>query len=295
MNIPSAGSVISYSAGSSDVSPWKYRVIGTQDKVSRVLEKFPELSRLIGGVPPLVVSCYPASLGVFKSAIFIDTYLKKINFLRAIVLASEINSTIIVMAQPLVALDMIIDIDKTLIQKKVKSVVVAVGGYVCPSSLESEIVRAYKLISDVVIVFHAYGAAEVDFACLVGRRFGEKVIYNEVSSDVSVSLENGQLILADNIKEANHATGDFAERVTGGVTIKNSEARASSHVIEHLESWDSNDWIRKTGYLRLINNAFIFQLRQGVPAKNHTEMDFFDFCRAYSMSFADKPNWGKSN
>lgn len=292
MTILSTGSIISYSTGTTYLSPWRFRVVKDVDWVGHVLRAFPELGPLLQGVPPMIINGYPASLGVFSSGVFLDTYLRAINLARGISLATELHAPVVFLAQPLVAASMLLQANK-LVRWGLRHLILAVGGYNCPSSLEAFLIACGNRLSDKTIVVHAYGVAEADYACLVGiaRNSSNHVIYKHVTSDFAIDIGHGVLRLIHNRSGSVIETDDFAEYVDGGVVIRNSGQRLHSEILRDLSSWTHDQWNRRTGYLHFTSSGVTYQLREHQSPRSNDEMDHYDFCRSYGMSFAEKPKW----
>lgn len=289
---PPPGSVISYSAGTSDLSAWKFRVLKASDRIAEVIRRYPALTAVFSGVPPIIINGYPASLGVFPSGVFLDTYMRPINLARGLALAADLGAPVVFLAQPLVAASMLLRAS-SLVTDGPQSLILAVGGYFCPPSLESFLVDCGNRISKSTTIVHAYGVAEADYACLVGisRNSSGDVLYNLVTPDYRLDILNGDLRLRHNLSGSIIETGDLAEQGDGGVVIRNGEQRLHPLVKNDLADWRNSHWERRTGYLRATSTGMLYQLRENALHPSDGEVDYYEFCRAYGMSFADKPIW----
>jgi hypothetical protein len=59
-----------------------------------------------------------------------------------------------------------------------------------------------------------------------------------------------------------------------------------------LESWSSQDWRRRTGYVS-VGAATRIQLRRRVVKETPQELDHWDYAKQFGFSWLWKPNWGK--
>lgn len=104
------GDVLSYSAGRRDLDPYAFRKV-SQDagRLAGIVAAFPYLDGILGTQFPLIVSCYPATtLGSMPHEVFVDTYLRKVNFSRAMLLAADQHMPTIVIGQPLSFLELLL-------------------------------------------------------------------------------------------------------------------------------------------------------------------------------------------
>lgn len=292
MTAPPPGSVISYSAGTSDVSAWKFRVLRANDRIAEVIRLYPALAPVFDGVPPIIINGYPASLGLFPSGVFLDTYMRPINLARGIALAADLGAPVVFLAQPLAAASMLLKAS-ALVSNGPNTLVLAVGGYFCPPSLESFLVDCGKRICKFTTVVHAYGIAEADYACLVGisRNDSGDVLYRLVTPEYGLDILNGALRFRHSLSDSIIETGDIATEVDGGVVIRNGKQRLHPLVKNDLVNWSTDLWERRTGYLCATSAGMRYQLRENILNPSDDELDYYEFCREYGMSFADKPIW----
>ena len=75
------------------------------------------------------------------------------------------------------------------------------------------------------------------------------------------------------------------------MTIQTDPERLAPSVARVLESFDPEDWSRRTGYLHRAGDDMQFQLRAGHDARRDEEYCFHDFGDRYGFSWLEKPNW----
>jgi hypothetical protein len=293
-----AGTALSYSAGRTDLNPYRFRVVGSGDtQFNRILIAFPELNAYVRAAPPVIINAYPATLGQLPFGIFIDSYLRQENLSRALLFAEAEQVPAIILAQPLPVIEFLtrhIQLSLPL----PRSVVFFVGGYAMPASAEAYLLRLCSKVASTASVYHAYGDAEVDFAILVGKRDRVNVLFKQVHPSVIVSSDSGKLTLAksehvlDNDKSGVR-TEDSVEITDEGIRIVSGYARLAPDVSLLLESWSDDDWRRRTGYLhRASEGAYIIQLRVDELPVDPNELDYFEFCRRFRSGWTEKPKWG---
>jgi hypothetical protein len=171
-----------------------------------------------------------------------------------------------------------------------------VGGYVMPRSLERMIrsVLAPHLAGVSIVQF--FGAAEVDAGCLIARdRDGAGQLIYYPRADVEPEVDGDALLLTLRAPDGTpialrHRTGDRARREGDGWVIDNPD-RLHPGVERALESWSELDWGRRTGYLRRDGETIHIQLREGEAPRQDDEIDHFDFARRHGFSWLDKPTW----
>ena len=179
MNKLNAGTELSYSAGRSIMDPYAYRVVRpSSGRISSVLSVFPQLKDLFIDKPPLIISCYPASLGSFDNAIMVDTYLRPEAVTRALLLAARENLTAILAGQPLAIAEFLLGHIQSSFQLP-RFLLFSLGGYFCPRSLEKFLVDLANDSGCKAAALYAYGVAEVEYGCMMGVERTElgEVIY----------------------------------------------------------------------------------------------------------------------
>lgn len=141
---------------------------------------------------------------------------------------------------------------------------------------------------------HAYGLAEVDFAVFIGERRGDtQLLYRPVASHVEYRIVDHELRLRVKGTETPwHCTGDFADDDACGLRISPGR-RLSTDILSQLENWGAPEWARRTGYLARDGDGVIYQLRAVIddPTSLPSDINYWEFCRRFRVSFLDKPNW----
>lgn len=294
------GMVISYSAGRGRLTPDAFRVVRSGDsKLQRVLLGFPDIARALDGRMPLIVNAYPATLGTFQGAVLVDTYLRPQTVSRALLLACERGIPALWLGQPLPVADLLLE-HLWLGLPLPSTLIFCLGGYNCPGSLEDFLLATAGTHDSHALVLHAYGAAEVDYACLVGMRTdsggGGEVVYLPVADRVTPLTVAGRLVLefaeyGPGGAISRFETGDFARRQGEGFVIRNSPERLDPALVDILNTWRHDDWSRRTGYVGWGADATIFQLRRGVSPSSRPELPFHVFADRFPFSWLDKPEW----
>lgn len=289
----STGGILSFSARSTD--PLKFRRVcnAESDRLSSLAASFPQLAQFcVGKHPPIVVNHYPAALGPLTSAVVIDTFMRQVNFSRALHLSNILNRACIVLGQPLALGDFIL---KHLKEKKPlpNQMVLGSGGYTCPKSLEAYICGILQEVFVDHIFLHGYGVAEVEYGVFAGQRSAEDGVirYRHIAKEIKWKTERNLLYLQKKDEADWFCTNDHAFVEGDSLIIRNGESRLASVVMKELESWAPAMWRRRTGYLCYNQKKFIFQCREGVSTIGVDECEYFDFCRNTGMSFLNKPDW----
>lgn len=287
------GSSLSFSARSND--PMRFRrVYQTEsDRLSNLIKAFPDLHDYVSGnVPPIVVNHYPSVLGPIPSVVVVDTFMRQVNFSRALHLSAIANRTCIVLGQPLSIAEFF---HKHLGSEGAfpRNIVVVSGGYVCPKSLEEFISGMLSRTTGMHMFLHGYGVAEVEYGIFVGRRSAHESLihYVHIADHIEWKVENGLLHLRDRNRMEWFCTDDIAFEKDDGIIIENDESRVRKTVLQELEDWTEVQWKRRTGYVSHAENGLTCQCRVGVCPNGRDEVEFFEFCRSTGMSFADKPDW----
>lgn len=285
------GSILSFSAGNPENDRLSCRVVDSAaDKIMQVVSKNSTLEGVIAERLPLIVGCYPAFLGFFPSAVFVDTYLRPSVFERALRLAANEDWAPVLVSQPLIIADLL-QRCAAAVRLHTKPLIVAMGGYACPWGLEKFLM---SLLPQGSVILHGYGMAEVGFACLLGtRQHSGEVAYRLVDPDVEVSLQGGLLGFSKTLyTERQHwNTEDRARLENGLYFIQPGEKRVSPRVWNELQSWSPAQWSRRTGHFADRDGRLSFQLRSGEAPQSGQEIDFYDFARDHGMTWFDKPTW----
>lgn len=292
------GDVLSFSAGSSHTGPEGYRKLRKgADMFEPLRTRWPDLFTRITWRTPLLINAYPGVLGTFSVGVYVDTYLNPKTVSRALQLACVEAMPAVVLSQPVIVADMLFrhvaggfPFPRTL--------VILTGGYVMPRSLEAALRR---LVVDsgceACDILHAYGAAEVEAGCLLAMERTEagELVYYPRKTGVEVELDGEEILLSFSSPEGEKLvdrfrTGDSGRPDGEGFVLWN-HSRLHPAVLEVLESWDANDWRRRTGILHHEGDRWQYQLREGYAPEAPEELGFFDFAKEHGFSWLDKPNW----
>ncbi|MDM8515403.1 hypothetical protein QUF76_04330 [Desulfobacterales bacterium HSG16] len=287
------GTELSYSAGRKHLDPYAYRMVRPSDgRIEHILSKFPQLIQFFSEKPPLLINCYPASLGFFENAIKVDTYMRIETFIRAMSLAAREGFTAIIVGQPLPVAEFLFRYTENN-YKMPKYLLFSLGGYHCPVSLENFLLDIVKKYDSQSTIIYAYGVAEIEYGCFMGmnRTKSGEVIYHSVTDHVKSKIEDDKLLLRLESDNKYFDTDDMAQYHENGLLIKNSENRLNYNLLTGFENWTFSDWGRCTGYTGKQGKKFIFQLRQSEICLNENEMLFWQFAEKFNFSWLDKPNW----
>ncbi|HEV2613858.1 MAG TPA: hypothetical protein VGV92_04015 [Gammaproteobacteria bacterium] len=292
------GNVLVFSAGSKELNPDKHRVLHPSDDSFMTYAKhFPMLYKFVSLFKPIMlISCYPSTIGIFPHVIFTDTYLRFPNFARALMLAQKKGYTAVIVGQPLVVLDMLVQYKKQA-HPFPRHLIIGIGGYYCPISLEKTLNTIVGNKHKISCVLHGYGTGESEFNSLVGIRHAtQDIIYKPISNRLQPVIKEGKLWLQNKTKKLDYETGDHATLTSDGrIIIQNPPERLSPDIPDFLNQWTESDWLRRTGFITKQQDNFIMQLRQGVqPESNNniTELDFYAYANQFPFSWLDKPSWG---
>jgi len=293
---PRIGDIISFSAGSQHLSPSSFRVIRPdKNRLVEAAAHYPELATFLRTQPLMIINCYPATLGHFPNTVFVDTYLQSKHFSRALLLAQETGFSACILGQPLLVAELLRKHESQGLAFP-RSLLLGLGGYYCPLSLETFLLDLLEPQAVQTMIFHAYGMAEADFACLLGRRIDttrQEIPYKTITSHVKAECRETilHLIVEEEHQQQSLYTGDIAWESEGFFYIQNAQNRLSNEIKNHLESWKHPDWQRYTGYLHKEPDNLFLQLREGVPKEEESEVSFFSFCDRYGMDWSEKPTW----
>jgi hypothetical protein len=288
------GCVISYSASTSGLKPYGFRRVVERDLFTPVARRWPDLSALLAVGTPLVINGYPATIGTYPAAAFVDTYLNRRTFIRALRLAVAERALPIVISQPLIAADFLFEHMRGEYELP-RELILALGGYVLPESLERAITTSLRRHGCTVTVLQFYGMAEVDSAIFMARsRDGQGTPeYYLATPDVKVKSDtNNRMYLArDTGVELTswHDTGDQVRLAGETYFITPSTERASEEVLQELESWTNGDWERRTGFIHYSGGHL--QLRRGCHSREPREVPFWRYAESYGFDWTLKPRW----
>ena len=287
---------LSYAAGSTSLEPDGYRLIGASDgqRLAQLVTVFPSLSSMISP-ESLIVSAYPAALGLQGFAPLVDTYLHPPTFVRSMRLAARQVRPIVFAAQPLVGADFLVRALRSGYEMP-HELLWATGGYYFPQSLERFIAEQLGSIGCRFKVLHCYGVAEIGHTCFAAmKRFKSGLPkYQKIVDHVTVSVsDSGHMTLTTSQREV--VTEDHAQRVDECWSIRNGSSRLSNAVLDELESWTTEHWLRRTGYLHSSANKSVFQLREWVDSPtSQNECRYHRFWETHGGSLQSKPVWSQS-
>ena len=286
---------LSFAAGSNSLDPHGYRVIdeSARCRLTQLTKTFPILTSFLNS-SSLIISAYPAALGLTGLAPFVDTYLHPETFIRAMRLAVAESRPVVLVAQPLVGADLILQYCRKEFEFPSR-LLWASGGYPLPISLEKFVLELTSSRSCDTTVLHSYGVAEIGHSCFAAMdRFDSGIPrFKKVATEVTAHLSpaSGQLSLKLNNRCVQ--TGDTAKIIDGDWEIESG--RLDLLIREELESWSALKWERRTGYLIAKNRTSVFQLREGVSESGASdESHYHKFWHLYGGSLTAKPLWNSN-
>ncbi|MBX3739461.1 MAG: hypothetical protein KF712_00615 [Akkermansiaceae bacterium] len=290
------GDMLSFSAGTTKANPSKCRIVAAQpEKFTRLLGRFPEIGRMLGGNTPVIINAYPAPVGAIVQGIAIDSYGRQPAISSALILAAEQGFPVALIGMPLAVAHFLIEHGKK-DGPFPRELVLFVGGHHCPRSLEKFLNGFLSRAGCHTEMAHLYGVAELDAALMAAKYMQERLVYHGIDCRWEPVVEGGVLGFMDK-----HDSGmgicivdEDASYVEGGIELRNQPERLMPEVLEELESWTEREWARRTGFVILGESGFHFQLRAGEKPESPDEMEHYDFARQQSFSWLDKPSWGRS-
>lgn len=303
---PLDGCAISFSAGTLCPNPTKWRVVSANGsrKLLHVLERFPELQPFFVGLPVLI-NAYPAMFNPPAKVVFIDSYGRWQTVCAALNFAANHGLPCIITSMPLTAAELL----PRAIQEKTPlpaRILLLLGDYHCPASLESFLVDLLRRAGVDVSVLHLYGLGEIESGLLGGRRVtgSSEIAFQSIDPDWLPLLSDEFLAFQYLSEPKCLVTTDDPCEVSGeAIHLSFPNHRLSKATHDLLESWSEDDWIRRTGYVHLEGFKFILQCRPNImPKKGEAgctndlqttqEYECFEFCRSFGQSRFDKPQWG---
>lgn len=165
--VPEIKGYLGYSSGvHSRQDPYGFRSCdtGLQTLLSVLPTLYPALRPFLER-QPILISCYPAFLGILQTIPVVDTYLRQDPFSRALLLACAEKRSVIVLGQPLSTAEMLYR-HQQVHAIFPSDILIALGGYYCPRSLESFITGLVTDRGSSTAVVHGYGLVEVGVGCL---------------------------------------------------------------------------------------------------------------------------------
>jgi hypothetical protein len=255
--------------------------------------RWPDVLSRLRDRPPLIVNAYPATIGEFSFGIAIDTYLSPRTASRALWLAQQEGLTVVLLAQPLFAAELLFGHRRSGSPWPTE-LILATGGYPMPATLEDALTSELADAGSHLTVIHFYGAAEVDAGCMLARRLDGQLVYYPRGEDVSVALDEGQILLArqqdGGAWSEPFPTGDYAvERADGGFELVDPPGTKAA--LARLDRWGREEWLRRTGWLAMHDGELKIQVRASLPTATPEEAEYHDFARLTAMTWLEKPRW----
>jgi hypothetical protein len=294
----SRGDVLSYSSGTRSHDPYGFRVVRSGGSLLALLsQRWPAVVRGFDERLPLLINAYPANLGASADAVVVDTYLSHATGSRALELADREQMPVLLLGQPLYLADLLLAHTQGGRALPAR-LVLGLGGYTTPRSLEAFLRGLCAERGVELSIFHGYGVAEVDAACLIAvrRNAQGELVYERRGPDIDVTLRGAELLLARKDTTGRRlaepfATGDQGRPEGDGFVIWN-HARLAPSVAQLLESWAEQDWRRRTGYLHH-GDGLEIQLREHVAVDPRVpcERTFHDYAQSRGHSWLLKPRW----
>lgn len=296
----------SYAAGSRSLDPAGFREIGGDagNRLHQLQRVFPTLREILH-LQTLVISAYPATLGLTSCGPSIDTYLHPPTFIRAMRLAHQQARCVLMASQPLLGADLWLQYCQSNYPLPPR-VLWATGGYPLPQSLERFVRELLESRGCRLQILHAYGVAEIGHTLFaaIQRRGDGSPIYQLVADATEATIQsNGRLRLSiakvGNCSARSVQTEDYATLDSDGYRLTSGPGRFDPDVGQILESWGSEQWQTRTGYLATNANGRYFQQRSLVADCSNMschsfDVEYFEFWRRFGGSWSTKPRWGTS-
>lgn len=295
-DFPPAGSSVSFSAGTKQPNPGKWRLVQPDgaEKLACLLSRFPDLLA-DGPAPSFLINAYPAQITPPGQLVFVDSYGRWQTFCGALAFAASQGGTCLITSMPLTLAHLIL---RALRQKTIfpKHLVLLMGGYYCPQSLELFILDLLQRAHVTAKTLHLYGVGEINAGLLAAQRTADSpgLLFHSVDP-------SWQPVVVDSLLHFRHTahpstvlpTDDHAEMTERGIRLLLSDSRLSPNIRGLLESWPRDMWAHRTGFLAHERGRIVFQCRPGNnPIAARDEYEHFDFCRRFGHSWLDKPDWG---
>lgn len=317
------GKILSYSAGSTSLDPYKFRVIDSgkpAEKMNQLVKLFPELTRFfLDPSRSLVVDAYPASLGGMESMTRVITYLHPPTCIRALRLAASEKLRAVFIAQPLAGADLLLRALDTEMDWP-EEMLWATGGYPLPASLQHNLEVWLADRGCRLSVLQAYGVAELDHTLLAAMDRDEQFrpIYQLV--DHEFELETDHLVTDPDSNSRVRYRGmqltndDRIQKLDTGYRILGNPSVYAEGVLDWLEQWDPVDWENFTGYFFCSEDSVFLQRRDRrsanlpIPATLRLSVssaaqrtlpqqllckpiNHHEFMSRRGMSWMEKPKW----
>ncbi|MFG0266036.1 MAG: hypothetical protein ACF8AM_12940 [Rhodopirellula sp. JB055] len=318
------GKILSYSAGSTSLDPYKFRVIDSgqpAEKMQRLVSTFPALQPFfVDPSQSLVVDAYPASLGGMESMTRVITYLHPPTCIRALRLAAVEKRRVVFVAQPLAGADLLIQALDTQMDWP-SELLWATGGYHLPASLQRSVDGWLAERGCRLSVLQAYGVAELDHTLLASmhRDQDSRPIYELIDPRLELNGERHRggedAKVSERIRfgEAELENHDRIESHADGYRIHGNPSLYCEGALQWLEQWQPEDWLKHTGYWSERGNVIELQQRAGRSFSESTanrvswsamtclptgvpcqSVDHYQFMARSGMSWMEKPKWNSA-
>lgn len=298
-----AGDVIIWSSGTTNPIPSSYRVIKPgQTMFSEAIKRYPEKLDDFSPDRTLYINCYPAFIPFPKAAVYTDTYLDIEKTFASLKLAYENDMTVVLLAQPLFALEVLLRYQKAG-YKFPKRLILTIGGYPIPSTLLKILIDICNNNNCAMTWLAGYGLAEIDAGLFVGMETNEagEILYYP-RSDVQVEIcdvDNsgfGNMRISKDNGPQDQLIKDKAQKVGDAYIIRVEERKLNYKAFQEFENWTNDIWERRTGYFHydVAKGSIMFQLREGKYPENRDELTFYSFIEKVGGSsnwWGKKPNW----
>lgn len=285
---------IAFSAGSDEIDISKATIVSPENVLHiSLLKIFPELQILLKGKPPVLANFYPSYFGSVVFALNVECTMRFVNAIKAFELAQVRGSPFILCGQPLAVAQFAHMVKQR--AAKLSVVVLMLGGYACPFSLERYMISALSSCEAIHII-HAYGSIETAFAVMAGKRSDEgEVIFHIARPDWTVVQACGRLALRNLATGSVVTIDDHIQLAGDGFAITPAVERLGESERDYLNSRDESWWDRHTGHISrsVTSGDFHSQLRIGLLPADKLEHQFGEFIDLFGMDWADKPRWGE--
>jgi hypothetical protein len=296
LRFPTDGCVISFSGGTIGPDPKKWRFVTSNgsDKLLQILSRFPSLQQIFAA-QPILINAYPATFSPPAKIVFVDSYCRWQTFCSGLMFAAQQGMTCIITAMPLMAAHMLLQAINWgyLLPSRI---ILMLGGYYCPYSLERFFIELLGKASSAVTVLHLYGVAEIEAGMLAAQRTTEspEMDFQAIDPNWRPIVEGGYLCFQRISDPACvMPTGDPAQISGTTVRLQVPSPRLSLFTRDLLEGWSHDDWLRRTGFLHRDGIGFSLQCRADeLPDPELHECEHYDFNRVFAQSWLEKPCWG---
>lgn len=284
---------LSYPAGGTSIAPDRFRIVGAEPTkwIHRLVSCFPAVTDFFGP-QSLVISAYPATLGLNGFCPSVDTYLHPPTFFSALQLAALENRCVLLAAQPLVGADLLLRATREHILLP-KRILWGVGGYYFPASLEAFIRSRLEEHGVELRFLYSYGMAEVGHSllCATERLPSADPAFRQIADQIQLKSDKSSRLIIINQDGTVFSTDDIAELRNCCWRIRSSPKRLDPRVRDQLEGWGCREWERRTGYLHASDAGFKLQLRETVPSTSSDEHCYHLFWHQFGGSITMKPKW----